>query len=173
MLLSVFDVLLQRRDDLVLIIGGSTFGNNLKYAKKLKQIASSISKNKIIFTGFSQNVGKLISEFDVFVFLSLSENLGGVFESLLFKVPTVASDRGGIPELVINGETGFTCDLKSIYEIADKIEVLLKDKVLVNNFRVNGQQRVFDVFDYSKSIENSYEIYKKLLQFENYQSNLI
>lgn len=167
MLFKVFKELLKRRDDVVLIIGGSTLGSDKKYEHKLREQAKRISMDRIIFTGFVQNLGRLITEFDVFVFLSISENLGGVFESLLFEVPTVASDRGGIPELVINEETGFTCNLDSVNEIADKIEILLENKDLASQFKLKGQLKVFDVFDKTQSLKYSYEIYKSLIGKSN------
>lgn len=164
MLFEVFEELLKRRDDVVLVIGGSTLGNDKKYEAHLKEQARKISTDKIIFTGYVQNLGRLITEFDVFVFLSISENLGGVFESLLFEVPTVASDRGGIPELVINGETGFTCSLDDVNEIANRIEILLDNKNLCEQFKINGKKKVFDVFDKKRSLDKSYEIYKSLME---------
>ncbi len=163
MLLQVFEQMLKKRNDIYLVIGGSTLNEDKSYENKLKKLASRISEDKIIFTGWVENLGRLITEFDIFVFLSQSENLGGVYESLLYKVPTVASNRGGIPELVINGKTGFTSDLTSIEDIVDKIEKVLDNKNIQEQFKIEGFNRIFEVFDKEKSINNSYEIYKKLL----------
>ena len=163
MLLQVFKQLLKKRSDVVLIIGGTTIGPNKSYELKLKKIARSISEDKIIFTGWVNNLSRLITEYDAFVFLSLSENLGGVYESLLYQVPTVASNRGGIPELVIDGETGYTLDLKSIDDIIDRIERILDYKEISEKFRRNGLTKVHEVFQKDKSIRKSYEIYCHLL----------
>jgi glycosyltransferase involved in cell wall biosynthesis len=164
LLLEVFKKLLEKRDDVILVIGGTTLLEKDKhYEAKLKKIAHSISADKIIFTGWADNLGRLITEFDVFVFLSLSENLGGVYESLLFRVPTVASDRGGIPELIIDGETGFSCNLKSIDEIVDKIEALLANEALKEKFKTNGYLKVHELFNSETSINQSYNIYSRLI----------
>ncbi|WRQ33772.1 glycosyltransferase family 4 protein [Bacteroidales bacterium MB20-C3-3] len=166
-LLKVFKRVLEKRDDVVLIIGGKAYGENKNYEEKLKKKANKISKTKIIFTGFVPNLGRLITEFDVFVFLSLSENLGGVYESLLFKVPTVASNRGGIPELVIDNITGYTCDLNSIDKIVEKIEILLDNHEIGSHFREEGYKRVFDILDKEKSIATSIDIYYELHNDKN------
>jgi glycosyltransferase involved in cell wall biosynthesis len=159
-LLEVFKAILQKRKDVVFVIGGTTLREEDKhYEEKIKETAQSISSDKIIFTGWVDNLGRLISEFDIFVLLSISENLGGVYESLLFQVPTVASDRGGIPELVLDGETGFSCSLDSTNKIAERIELLLDDKELQEKFKKNGFDHVKKVFDKSTSINNSIEIY--------------
>jgi len=167
-LLKVFGKLLSKRNDVVLVIGGSTLGDDKRYENKLKKMAQSINNDKIIFTGWANNLGRLINNFDVFVFLSLSENLGGVFESLLFQVPTVSSNRGGIPELVIDGETGFACNLKSEDDIVDKIEILLDNEVLRKKFKNNGLSKVHGVFDKETSLKHSYNIYQQLI----YQSRI-
>lgn len=168
LLLEVFKELIKRRDDVILVIGGtSLFPKDKDYEEKLKKRALRISPDKIIFTGWVENLGRLISEFDVFVFLSLSENLGGVYESLLFQVPTVASDRGGIPELVIDGETGFSCDLNSKNEIVERIETLLDNASLREKFKSKGYEKVLEVFNKEKSINYSVEIYNKILLQQN------
>ena len=164
MLLEVFGKLLAIREDVVLVIGGTTLGNDKSYEHKIKALASKIRPDKIIFTGWVENLGRLITEFDVFVFLSYSENLGGVYESLLYQVPTVASDRGGIPELVIDGHTGFTCNLKSIDEIVNKINLLLDDADLKEKFKTNGLKQVRQTFNKQESLNIAYETYVKLFQ---------
>jgi glycosyltransferase involved in cell wall biosynthesis len=163
MLLDVFKVLLKRRDDVVLVIGGTEFGSKKKYFERIKKMSRKISSDKILFTDYVSNLGGLISQFDVFVFLSLSENLGGVYESLLFEVPTVSSDRGGIPELIVDGETGFTCDLNSITCVVDRIEKLLDDDQLSKFFKKRGVEKVFEVFNTDYSIEKSFSIYKEIV----------
>lgn len=162
-LLEVFKAILQKRNDVIFFIGGTTLREEDKhYEEKIKETAQSISSDRIIFTGWVDNLGRLISDFDIFVLLSISENLGGVYESLLFQVPTVASDRGGIPELIIDGETGFACSLDSTSEIVKRIELLLDDKELQEKFKKKGFDHVTKIFDKSYSIENSIAIYKQV-----------
>lgn len=163
-LLKVFEELLKRRNDLVLLISGTTFGNDKTYENRLKQIAQQIGENKIIFTGKYQHVYEVISNFDVFVYLSKSENLGGVFESLLFEIPTVSSNRGGLPELVQNNETGFTCDLSNINEIANKIEIVLDNSELTSKLKIAGKNKVLEVFEKEKLIMQTMNIYKHVLK---------
>jgi glycosyltransferase involved in cell wall biosynthesis len=162
-LLEVFKAILQKRNDVIFVIGGTTLREDDKhYEERIKETAQSISSDRIIFTGWVDNLGRLISDFDIFVLLSISENLGGVYESLLFQVPTVASDRGGIPELVLDGETGFSCSLDSTNKIAEKIELLLDDRELQEKFKKNGFDHIKKVFDKSTSINNSIEIYRDI-----------
>lgn len=160
LLLNVFKEILSERKDVYLIISGSTFGNNFKYEELLKAKAKLIDDKRIIFTGKYKNVYSVISNFDVFVYLSKSENLGGVFESLLYEVPTVSSDRGALPELVINNETGYNVSLEDKIKIREKIIELLDKKN--ENFKLNGKKKVRDLFNKETLLNTAFEIYNSV-----------
>lgn len=160
LLLDVFKELLCERNDVYLIISGKTFGKGTKYEKKLKEKAKSIDDKRIIFTGQYKDVYSVISNFDVFVYLSKSENLGGVFESLLYEVPTLSSDRGGLPELVINNETGYNVDLNNTVEIKDKIIDLLDNKH--DDYILKGKEKVIEIFNKERLLKTAFKIYNSI-----------
>lgn len=162
LLLEIFKDILTERKDVYLIISGSTFGNNTKYERKLKEKAKLIDEKRIIFTGKYKNVYSVISNFDVFVYLSKSENLGGVFESLLYEVPTVSSDRGALPELVINNKTGYNVALDNKNKIKESIiDLIDNDK---ENFKGNGRQKVVDVFNKVEILNTAFKIYNSVVR---------
>jgi len=160
LLLDVFKEILSERKDVYLIISGSTFGNDSKYEKLLKAKAKLIDDKRIIFTGKYKNVYSVISNFNVFVYLSKSENLGGVFESLLYEIPTISSDRGALPELVINNETGYNVSLNSKLLIKDKIISLLDNDH--EEFKLKGRNKVTDVFNKEVLLTTAFEIYNSV-----------
>lgn len=161
-LLEVFEKLLKRRDDVVLLIAGSTFANDKTYENKLKQIAEKIGKNKVVFTGKYKHVYEIISNFDVFVYLSKSENLGGVYESLLFEIPTVSSNKGALPELVINNETGFNAEPDDTDKLMEHILNLLENDT--NDFKIKGKELVLSKFNKETIISKAYDCYCKILE---------
>lgn len=160
LLLEVFKEILSERKDVYLVISGSTFGNNFKYEELLKEKAKLIDDKRIIFTGKYKNVFSVISNFDVFVYLSKSENLGGVFESLLYEVPTVSSDRGALPELVINNETGYNVSLEDKIKIKEKIIDLLDAKNDI--FKLKGKEKVINTFNKETLLHTAFEIYNSV-----------
>lgn len=162
-LLKVFSKILEKHDDIYLVIAGGTFGKNRNYELKLKKLANKISDKKIIFTGSYNNVFSVIGNFDVFLYLSRSENLGGVYESLFYGIPTISSDRGALPELVENNSTGFNCSLDDIDEIVKKTFFLLENPEIRLNFKENGKKLVMELFDKNKIIDEAYIIYKSLI----------
>lgn len=161
-LLEVFEKILKKRNDVVLLIAGSTFGNDKTYENKLKQIAQKIGKNKVIFTGKYQHVYEIISNFDVFVYLSKSENLGGVYESLLFEIPTVSSNKGALPELVINNETGFNVEPDDTDKLMEHILYLLENDN--NDFKIKGKELVLNKFNKEIIINKAYNCYREILE---------
>jgi glycosyltransferase involved in cell wall biosynthesis len=163
-LLEAYRLLLEERDDIVLVIAGKTFGNDRSYENKLKELAQKISPSKIFFTGGFNHIYEVIHNFDVFVYLSKSENLGGVYESLLFEIPTISSNRGALPELVINNETGFNVDPTNYKELVKKIDLLLDNDLPM--YRKRGKELVLETFNKNYIIDKTYKLYKNIINKE-------
>ena len=75
--------------------------------------------------------------------LSGSEGLGqSIIESMLMKKPVIASNIGGIPEIVIDGETGFLVNLGDSDQIVHLINVLLSKPHLVKKITTKAEESV-------------------------------
>lgn len=78
------------------------------------------------FTGYQQDVSAYLAAADLLILTSDTEGLPGVvLEAAHFRVPTVATDVGGINECLINGETGFLIPDRSVEGFCGKINFLL------------------------------------------------
>lgn len=110
----------------------------------LEQEIKALVKDKnlnehIIFTGFRTDISEILPEFDLFMFTSNNEPTGGVLlESYACKVPIVAANAGGIPEVVIDEKTGLLAEVGNAIDFADKVELLLNDKDMQQRFKLNG-----------------------------------
>jgi glycosyltransferase involved in cell wall biosynthesis len=100
-------VQLQRKDVWGVLVGG-TFGSSNAYQRKLCTLAARKGRGRILMPGgfSSQDVASSWPDFDCAVHVPSSENCGGVVEALLSGVPTIAGDVGGLPEIVLPGQTG-------------------------------------------------------------------
>lgn len=66
---------------------------------------------------------------DIFIRPSLTEGLGNSFlEAMAAGIPVIATPVGGIPDFLIDGETGLFCEVHNPKSIAQKVEKLIKDK---------------------------------------------
>lgn len=160
-LLKCFEKIVAQRDDIYLIISGKEFGSDKTYLDKLKNKALHISKEKIIFTGGFSHIARVLPNFDVFVYFSKSENMGGVYESLLFEVPTISSNRGALPELVVENITGHTVNLNSIGKAVNKIIDRLDSND--NSMKDAGRKKVMELFNPSKITKETFRIYEQVI----------
>ncbi|OMP30418.1 glycosyltransferase family 4 protein [Mangrovimonas sp. DI 80] len=105
----------------------------------------------IIFAGFRKDIPNILPEFNLFMFTSNNEPTGGVLlESYACKVPIVAAKAGGIPEVIVDGETGLLAEVGNPTDFADKVEQLLADEALQKKLTGNGYQ--FLVENFTKEI---------------------
>lgn len=92
-----------------------------------------------------------------------SEALGIVFnEASACGIPIVSTWHGGIPEAVLNGETGFLVPEKDDAALADKLDILLGDRALGEKLGQRGREFVCDVFDIRKQTLKLEAIYDAL-----------
>ena len=103
-----------------------------------KMIIPELEKNSNFIwlknLNYPNEVKEFLSEIDIFLLLSGLEGLGQtIIESLLMKKPTIASNCGGIPELIIDNETGM------LVETGDS-EAIVKNIRKLNNNPEFGKQ---------------------------------
>ena len=83
---------------------------------------------RVTFLGTRRDIAAIYADLDIAVHPSLSENLGGAAESLLFGVPTVTTDVGGFPDLIADGVTGRMVPPRDPASLADAMRDLLADR---------------------------------------------
>lgn len=97
--------------------------------------------NNITFEGFVNNVNDYIHTFDLFVFPSRNEGLGSIlFDVMQLEVPIIASNIGGIPDIIENGVNGILIPPCNAQEIKNKIIELEKDKVMRDKLVSNAKK---------------------------------
>jgi len=142
--------------------------------EKLKKIVGQLKvENKVIFLGFVpyDELPKYLAISDVFCRPSLSEGLGNVFlEAMAAGVPVVATPVGGIPDFLVDGQTGWFCRVKNPESIAEKIKWILDEKnvetpgrafvqKVVNNAKVLVEER----YNWDKIAKKMDNIFNKLI----------
>jgi len=136
---------------------------------KRKALEMGISDN-IIFLGWRDDVAKIISIYDIFVLPSLNEGMGRVLvEAMALGKSIVATNVGGIPDLVIHGKNGFLVPPKNPKELAKYIQVLLEDKDKREKMGLAGKEMAYN-FTSERMVEKIANLYKKLLTQKNIRS---
>ena len=101
---------------------------------------------------------------DVYTLPSEYEAFGIVLlEAMMCKTPCVATEVGGIPEVIKDEETGFLVEYGDNKNFAEAINKLLKDKRLREKMGKKGRKKVLDKFTWEKVANRVNEVYKELL----------
>ncbi|MGB2763544.1 MAG: glycosyltransferase family 4 protein [Candidatus Aminicenantaceae bacterium] len=124
-------------------------------------------KDNIIFLGWRDDVAKIISIYDIFALPSLNEGMGRVLaEAMALGKPIVASNVGGIPDLVTHGKNGFLVPTRNSEKLAKYIQILIEDKEQREKMGQVGKETVKN-FSKEKMVEKIANLYEELLTQKN------
>jgi glycosyltransferase involved in cell wall biosynthesis len=160
-LIDALAVVAEREPDVVGVFVGGAWANAIDYERRVRTYAQEKLGGRAIFLGTRPDVPALYPDFDVVVHPSHSENVGGAAESLLIGVPTVATNVGGFPDLVIPGETGWLVPPRDPTALATAILDALSDPERARTLACKGQalaRSLMDVRTNAADVANAYDV---------------
>lgn len=127
-------------------------------------LVHSSVRNKIKFLGRAQHVAPYMAGTDIFVLPSVREAFGLVLlEAAVAKLPIIASDVGGIPEILENEKSALLVPPKNSEALAKALDELLTDKQKSEMLAQNAYTRACDNFPARSMAEKTAEVYDKIL----------
>ena len=111
------------------------------------------------FLGKQDAIEEILSVADLFLMPSESESFGlAALEAMACKVPVISSNAGGLPELNVDGVTGFLKDVGDVDGMAEKAIYILEDEERLQQFKENALARAkeFDLATILPVYENYY-----------------
>ena len=118
-----------------------------------------------VFLGKQNDVSEILSLADVFLLPSENESFGlSALEAMSCQVPVIATNAGGLPEVVDHGYTGWLEEVGDVEAMAERAIQLLRDDDLREEMGQNARQVVLDRFHQDKII-NMYEKYYETVLF--------
>jgi L-malate glycosyltransferase len=141
-----------------LIVGsGSESGNIQNYIEK-KELDSNIS-----MLGFRTDVPEILSILDVFLMTSTMEGLGStILDAFASKVPVVATNVGGIPEIVVNEQTGLLSNPKDLESLSNNVLRILNDNSFGKKVADNAYKLVKSRFSTDTMVKLTGEVYTSI-----------
>jgi glycosyltransferase involved in cell wall biosynthesis len=135
---------------------------------ELKELAASLGiARELVFTGFRSDVGAFYKIADLFVMSSVQEGLGtAVLDALAEGKAVVATDCGGIPEIIHNGETGRLVEPANPEALARGIIDVLRHPEQAGRMADRGRALVQNQFSIEAMAENNLAVYRMLLSTE-------
>jgi len=142
---------------------------NQGYNKEILTLIKRISEktiHKVTYMGTQKPdvILKLYREATILILPSTAESLGIVIlEALACGTPVIASNVGGIPEIIQNNKNGILVPAGNPVELAKRIRCLLDDESLRKKFSEEGRRCVIEKFSYELIVEKLLEVYDQLI----------
>lgn len=119
--------------------------------------------DNVRFLGKQDAVEEILSVADLFMMPSHSESFGlAALEAMACKVPVISTNTGGLPELNVNGETGFLSDVGDVDDMAKNAIYILENPERLAQFKENALNRAKQ-FDLSNILPIYEQYYKEVM----------
>ncbi len=117
-------------------------------------------EDKVVFLGQSNEVDKILCFSDLFLLPSEKESFGlAALEAMVNGVPVISSNSGGLPEVNIEGVSGYLSDVGNIDEMAANGISILENEKTLEKFKLNAREQAskFDIHKIVPQYEKLYE----------------
>ncbi|MDC1196108.1 N-acetyl-alpha-D-glucosaminyl L-malate synthase BshA [Crocinitomicaceae bacterium] len=156
--LKMFDKVNQKIPSKLLMVGDGPerFG--------LEELCAQLGLcDRVVFIGKVRETQEVLEISDLFVLPSETESFGlAALEAMAMGVPVISSNTGGLPEVNINGETGFMSEVGDVEDMAKNAIYILEDEDRKKNFGENALARS-KVFDIDAVVRQYEDLYKTLI----------
>ncbi len=148
----------------LLVVGEVAFWED-GYEGELKQLAESLSvAPSVSWLGFRRDVADILGAADIFALPSLGEPFGrAIVEAMACERPVVCTRSGGVPEIVLDGETGLLVTPGDEDELAQALTRLARDADLRQTMGRAARERAMALFDVTRTVSQVQALYDELL----------
>jgi len=128
-----------------------------------KQVKEINVEDMVFFLGFRKDVPQILASLDLFVLSSHLEGMGSILmDAMACRLPVVATKVGGIPEVVIQGETGLLVPPRRPSALAKSILKLYNDRTLASRLGERGYEVVHQKFSAESMADKIINVYDTL-----------
>ncbi len=155
LLRAVPEILRQHQNAHFVIAGDETAGEP-GYKVYLQNLTKELGvEQHVSFLPFTDDVPRLMAAFDVFTLPSFSETYGiVVVEAMAMERPIVATNAGGVPEIITNGKTGLLVRPRDSNEVARAIHRVLSDSTLRTSIARSAREEALHHYDFNVCVES-------------------
>jgi len=133
-------------------------------AKLEESVARLGLAGRVEFLGWVDDIHRVLPRWDVFVMPSLEEGFPiSALDAMAAGLPVIASSVGGIPELVVDGETGWLIPPADVEALVFRLRPMLRNPEQRRSMGAAAQARVRDHFNLAQMAENFSRLYDELL----------
>lgn len=140
---------------------------NQSYRQKLEDLSKDLGLlEKVVFTGFQEDIPRIMSLLDIAVLPSTTHLEGFsrvIIEAMATSKPVIATNSGGNPEAVEDGTTGTLIPPLDPNSLAESILDLIKDEAKRNRMGEAGRKRAEKLFSIENNISQIEKVYEEFL----------
>jgi glycosyltransferase involved in cell wall biosynthesis len=162
-------IIQQNPKSLAIFVGPDySFSDKSKtYTDYLQAMAKKLNvQNNVFFAGYVPDdiLKRYYGVSDIFVFPSIWQEPFGkaIIEAMSFEKPVIASNVGGIPEIIINGKNGLLVPPSDVEALAQSVNYLLNNPETAKTIGQKGREIVLQRYSFEKVAEKCSEIYRKI-----------
>lgn len=148
----------------LLVVGEVAFWED-GYDEQLRALADDLGvADRVVWAGFREDVPDVLRLADLLILASTDEPFGRVvIEGMAAGLPVVATASGGVPEIVVEGETGLLVPPEEPSPMGEAIAQVLSDPPLARAMGEVGRERAVERFDVRRVARQVGEIYDEML----------
>ena len=165
LLLRSFFSLAKDNKNILLTFVGSPPPNQELFLNELRNSISDFKiENQVIIVPFYQEISKIWQSIDIAVIPSIEPEPFGLVavEAMLAKKPVVATNHGGLKEIVNHNETGFLVNPNDEVALAEALKKLIDNSQLRSDFGIAGYETALSKFTIEKHVNGFETIFSKL-----------
>ena len=153
MLINVVKEAKSALGNVILLLVGPDHSNG-----SMIEIADKLGvSNQVYFLGWRSDIGELLSIADIYVASSKREGLPiNIIESILCKVPVIATDNRGHRSIIENDINGFIVPINDYKSMSDMIVKLINNELLYNEITNNASKKI-DIYNENTVISDLYK----------------
>jgi glycosyltransferase involved in cell wall biosynthesis len=148
--------------DLHAVIIGGAWNGAIKYENHLRELGRKTCNGSLAFLGTRSDVPALYPDLDLAVVASHSENVGGAVEPLLSEVSVIATNVGGLPDLVQEGISGKLIPPRNPEAMSAAITASLQNRAEAKRATAEGYKMARHLFDVQRTAREIAQIYATL-----------
>jgi len=154
--LRACSALVNRHPNIHLVVAGDETAGEPGYKHHLEELCETLHiEDRVSFLPFTDDVPRLMAALDILVLPSFSETYGLVLiEAMAMKCPVVATNAGGVPEIIENGKTGLLVPPHDVDTLAGAIHALLTDSGLRTRIIRSAHSSARSLFDFKLTVDS-------------------
>jgi glycosyltransferase involved in cell wall biosynthesis len=147
-----------------LIVGKTPVGAET-YEREIREyILKNHLEENILLLGFRRDISQILNVLDILIHASIEPEPFGrvILEGMAAKKPIVATNSGGTPEQIVDGETGLLVPMGDADKMAEALHYFLSDMKRANEMGEKGRKRLISLFSVKNMVDEIEKIYEDI-----------